>query len=246
MKNGVPTTVLLISGALAWLWLAEPDPAPPSLPSNRSPATSLAPPLAPTAAVSATPSSKSTEINLDRRPAPTSAPPAALPLPPPIEDDVAPATVAMVFDTSVPVPPPANPRVEPSVAPLANEAPATDVATREDDEAVRGREITAIQQVLDRYKRMYDELDATQAPAIWPDVDSRALTKMFSRLDRQTLEFDGCVFALWENGAAANCTGWLNYVPRFGNASPRREPHSWTIELERGDAGWQIAKVTAK
>ncbi|MGH9385479.1 MAG: hypothetical protein ACRD2N_14455 [Vicinamibacterales bacterium] len=107
-------------------------------------------------------------------------------------------------------------------------------------------EIAAIQQVLARYKRMFDELDASEATAIWPGVDSRALTRMFSRLDRQTLEFDGCVFAVWETGAAADCTGWLSYVPRFGNATLRREPHSWTIELERANDGWQIVRVNAR
>lgn len=145
---------------------------------------------------------------------------------------------------TTPIPPVAEP-ARASLMPPPNVVTRPSVAApNAAEEAAKAAEIVAIRDVLDRYKRMYDRLDASAAAAIWPSVDSRTLTKMFSRLDSQLLEFEGCVFALWENGAAADCTGWLNYVPRVGTA--RREAHAWTIELTRGDEGWRIAKVIAR
>ena len=103
-----------------------------------------------------------------------------------------------------------------------------------------------MRQVLSRYEQMYDQLDASAAPSIWPQVDSRALARVFARLERQDLTFDGCVLAVSDITATAECTGWLSYVPRVGPQTPHREHHSWTIELARDAASWQIVKVTGK
>jgi hypothetical protein len=106
--------------------------------------------------------------------------------------------------------------------------------------------MAAVQLVLDRYRQMYDQLDASAASSIWPSVDSRALARIFARLARQELNFDVCAIALSESAATAQCTGWLRYVPRVGDAEPRNERHSWTIQLQRTDETWTIVQVSAR
>jgi len=107
-------------------------------------------------------------------------------------------------------------------------------------------ELASVQRVLGRYEEMYDRLDAGIAASIWPRMDARALAKVFARLKQQSLNFDGCAVAVAESRATAHCTGWLTYVPRVGNDTPRREHHSWTIEFERTGGEWRILEVGAK
>lgn len=108
------------------------------------------------------------------------------------------------------------------------------------------RELAAVQRVLDRFRQMYAQLDASAATSIWPSVDSRALERIFARLQQQELNFDGCAIAVSESTATAQCTGWLHYVPRVGNPEPRYERHSWTIELQRTNETWAIVQVRAQ
>lgn len=103
-----------------------------------------------------------------------------------------------------------------------------------------------MQRVVDRYEQVYDRLDARAATEIWPRVDARALARIFARLSQQDLNFDGCVFALSDSTATAQCTGWLTYVARVGSTAPHKEQHAWTIELERAGDAWQIVRVNAK
>ena len=93
---------------------------------------------------------------------------------------------------------------------------------------------------------MYDQLDASAASSIWPSVDAQALERIFARLQRQELNFDGCAIAVSESTATAQCTGWLRYVPRVGSAEPRNERHSWMIQLERTAETWTIVRVNAR
>lgn len=107
-------------------------------------------------------------------------------------------------------------------------------------------ELAAVQRVLDRFRQMYAQLDASAAKSIWPSVDSRALERIFARLQQQELNFDGCAIALSESTATAQCTGSLHYVPRVGNPEPHYERHSWTIELQRTNETWAIVQVRAQ
>jgi hypothetical protein len=107
-------------------------------------------------------------------------------------------------------------------------------------------ELTAVQRVLDHYQQAYDQLDAAGAASVWPGVDVPALSKMFGQLQRQHLNFEGCVFALSGSKATVQCTGSLSYVRRVGDATPRTERHSWTIDLERSEGAWQIVQVSGR
>lgn len=107
--------------------------------------------------------------------------------------------------------------------------------------------MAAVQAVLDRYRQMYSQLDAASASAIWPQADTRALERVFARLERQELDFEDCVIALAERSATAQCAGQLRYIPRVGNPEWRSERHSWTIQLQRGAAAeWTIVRVSAR
>lgn len=155
----------------------------------------------------------------------TAAPPAQ---PPDREPALTPLELPRGLDTSAPSPAPPMPA---SVRP-----PATSPQL----------ELASVQRVLGRYEEMYDRLDAGIAASIWPRMDPQALGKVFARLKQQSLNFDGCAVAVEESRATAHCTGWLTYVPRVGNDTPRREHHSWTIEFERTGGEWRILEVGAK
>jgi tetratricopeptide (TPR) repeat protein len=107
-------------------------------------------------------------------------------------------------------------------------------------------EMDAIRQVIGRYEQSYDKLDAQAVASIWPSVDSRGLARIFSQLQRQDLSFDSCEFDLSGSKATAQCDGWLQYVPRVGNTTPRREHYLWTIRLERAAGIWSIVRVRAR
>jgi hypothetical protein len=167
---------------------------------------------------------------------------------PPAEPERQPEmTPRAVLEPPAPEPPlpEAVPLPEPSVPgspamPLASPAPAVPTGPSAQ------QELDAIQDVIGRYEQMYDRLDAQAVAAIWPLVDSRALARIFSQLQRQDLSFDSCVFALSDAKATAQCDGWLRYVPRVGSPTTRSEHHLWTIHLERAAGAWSIVQVTAR
>src|SRR5262249_13595152 len=137
------------------------------------------------------------------------------------------------------VPPPPSEARQPIPEPAAPvPAPAAGVASQ--------IELAAVQRVLERYASMYDQLDASMVSSIWPQMDPRALAKVFARLKRQSLNFDGCAVAIEEARATAHCTGWLAYIPRVGSDTEHREHHSWTIEFERVNGNWLISQVGAR
>jgi hypothetical protein len=140
--------------------------------------------------------------------------------------------------------PPASPAPEPprSVETRPGVVAAEPVPPRPSTSEV---DLASVQRVLGRYEQMYDQLDVSAASSIWPGLDSRALAKVFARLERQDLNFDGCAVAFSDSRATAQCTGWLSYVPRVGNATLHREHHSWTIEFERSGGEWRILQVGA-
>lgn len=137
----------------------------------------------------------------------------------------------------------------PTVQPTA-ELPGTEMTLSAPPETVvegaDEAESVSVRRVLDRYRQMYNGLDARQAPAIWPTADVDALARIFARIESQTLTFDACSIALSESAATAHCAGLLEYVPRVGSTRLRRERHSWTIQFQRASDGWHIVNVSAR
>jgi hypothetical protein len=112
----------------------------------------------------------------------------------------------------------------------------------------------AIRKLLDAYRESYDRLDALSAARLWPGVDTAALSRAFSTLSSQAIEFDSCTLDL-DGGlpaaarfqqATALCRGSVTYVRRVGNASPQSRALAWTFELDRSSGRWLIRRVVAK
>jgi hypothetical protein len=107
-------------------------------------------------------------------------------------------------------------------------------------------EVQEIQQVLARYERAYDRLDASAAAAVWPSVDLHSLERAFARLREQDLQFNRCVFGVSSDDATVTCSGELRYVRRFGSTTPRTEARSWIIQFEHVGDEWRIVSVVGR
>jgi hypothetical protein len=162
--------------------------------------------------------------------------PAPAELPPIVEPPIAPLLGS---------PPPASPRVElrpvvdvPATLPRP-EASAAPVPRMPPPEA-------AIQSALSRYQTAYRDLDAGAARAVWPSVDSKALSKAFDRLEQQDLFFDSCQIAVNDVRAVASCQGFARYVPRVGSKAPRDDQRQWEFKLSKVADIWLIYTVSAR
>jgi hypothetical protein len=146
-------------------------------------------------------------------------------------------------------PPPPAPAVErPSATPApverVPEAPAT-VSPRVDRPSdappiPAADDPALIRDVLQRYRRAYNALDARLAHTVYPGVDEVALTHAFEGLRSQSLEFEACSVDALAESARAVCRGSARYVPRIGSREPRAETRVWTFKLRKGDGDWTI------
>ena len=103
-----------------------------------------------------------------------------------------------------------------------------------------------MRQLLDRYVRAYNRLDAAAAHAVWPGVDKSALERAFAGLSAQTLRFDRCTVAVDDEGGTATCSGDARWVPRFGCQGTKREQRTWRFELARNGDDWIITRAEAR
>ena len=104
-----------------------------------------------------------------------------------------------------------------------------------------------VKDVLHRYRRAYDGLDARSARAVWPKVDEPALARAFDGLRSQKLTFKECDLSVSDDKAAsATCHGTARYVPKVGSAEPRVEPRVWSFTLRKNGPEWQIQSVRAE
>jgi hypothetical protein len=133
-------------------------------------------------------------------------------------------------------------------SPLESVAPAAVVPAPEPnaEAIVEVRHETEIRSVLDAYRDSYERLDAVSAARLWPGVDTAALSKAFSTLSMQEVEFDSCSLGVTDQSATANCNGSLRYVRKVGSSAPQSRALAWTFELERSAGRWLITRVTAK
>ena len=99
---------------------------------------------------------------------------------------------------------------------------------------------------MTRYQTAYRNLDAVAARAVWPSVDTKALSKAFDRLERQDLIFDSCQIAVSAAGAVASCSGSAWYVPRIGNKAPHDDQRQWDFTLSKVAGAWLIDTVSAR
>ena len=243
----------------------EPEPVPPtSTPSP--PASATSPPVA-AAPDSSQPLATATPPAV-APPVPSAAPPpsdaasarTSVPRPaPPANSDAASAPEAIVPPTES-----ASPLVlgviPPAVAePIVPDSPAPPAPVVE---AVEARAAAAppiapttipdaddrprIRAILDAYTAAYERLDAVSAATLWPGVDTRALTRAFSTLSRQSVSFDRCEITINGARATAECDGAIEYVRRVGDSTPHSRTTSGAFAFDRAAGTWRISNVTAR
>jgi hypothetical protein len=186
---------------------------------------------------------------------PAAAPPprARIETPPPAAERMSAVAVAERPSPASPAspdsPPPPAPAVErPSATPApverVPEAPAA-VSPRVDRPSdappiPAADDPALIRDVLQRYRRAYNALDARLAHSVYPGVDEVALTHAFEGLRSQSVEFEACSVDALAESARAVCRGSARYVPKIGSREPRAETRVWTFKLRKGDGNWTI------
>jgi len=126
--------------------------------------------------------------------------------------------------------------------PAAPAAPAPPV--REELESVRDQRV--IRSLLDAYREAYGRLDPLAVAALWPAVDSRALTRAFSALSHQQMTFDRCDITITGAVAVARCDGTLTYTRRIGESEAQSRQMAWAFALERASGQWRISGINSR
>jgi hypothetical protein len=103
-----------------------------------------------------------------------------------------------------------------------------------------------IRNLLDAYRAAYERLDPLAVAALWPGVDSRALSRGFSTLESQRIDFDRCDITVTGTVAVARCDGTLTYARRVGETEPQSRAVSWAFALERASGQWRISGMNAR
>lgn len=103
-----------------------------------------------------------------------------------------------------------------------------------------------VEEVLRRYARAYDSLDASAARAVWPSVNEKALARAFQDLSSQNVQFDNCDIDIRGAVANASCSGAASYVVKVGSREPRTEPRLWRFELRRDGDAWKIENAETR
>jgi hypothetical protein len=103
-----------------------------------------------------------------------------------------------------------------------------------------------VEEVLRRYARAYDALDASAARAVWPSVNEKALARAFQDLSSQNVSFNNCDIDIRGAVANASCSGEASYVVKVGSREPRTESRLWRFELRRDGDAWKIENAETR
>jgi hypothetical protein len=165
---------------------------------------------------------------------------------PPISDTIR-FEVSAIANRTTAVPAPASPAVAPVTMPVPAsrlDLPSAASTTRTVTEpAPAPSEEPAVRSVLDRYAAAYSALDVDAAQRVWPSVNRGALARAFDGLASQQVALGDCRIELAGTSATAQCAGSTSWSPKVGDGSPRSETRTWTFELARGTAGWEIVSA---
>jgi len=99
-----------------------------------------------------------------------------------------------------------------------------------------------VRAVLAGYERAYSSLDANAAARVFPGIDRKALTRAFSGLSAQEIQFDDCRIQILQATAQATCAGTSRWTPKVGGGS-RQQSLRWQFDLQQSPAGWRIGSV---
>ena len=111
---------------------------------------------------------------------------------------------------------------------------------------VKERDEREIRGVLDAYRHSYEKLDVASTARLWPGVDKAALSRAFSTLAHQEIDFAECSLDVAGPHAKARCIGALQYVRRVGGNSRQTRSLLWEFELDRSSGQWLIERMTAQ
>jgi hypothetical protein len=150
----------------------------------------------------------------------------------------APVATASIDRTEVPA--------EPAVVPAAPapEPPAPEPAAAPAPPRARSFDSAAVREVVERYRRAYESLDAKAAASIWPSVDVAALTRAFNGLSSQHLEYERCVVSGSADQATVWCKGRAAYAPKVGQ--PWSSSREWLFQVRRDADVWRIESTETK
>ena len=172
-------------------------------------------------------------------------PPPALARTTAADTPTAPAAVPPAGASSLPAPSTAT-IPEPTPPPTSDSPPAPPApaaAPRAAPAAVDDR--TAVRATLSRYEAAYSDLDIAGARAVWPGVDQRALARAFEGLASQRVALGTCEVGVNGPSARAICVGNATWTPKVGGGRQTKS-RTWTFDLRRTDATWQIVKVDTR
>ena len=130
--------------------------------------------------------------------------------------------------------------VSPSVPQAASTSAATTM-TSTVTPAAAGE--SAVRSALGRYVSAYRRLNVSEAKAIWPSVDTRALRRAFAGLESQKIYFRDCQVSVAVTTAKAHCVGTTEFVPKVGNRTEHLESREWTFEMKKTGGEWTIAHL---
>jgi hypothetical protein len=250
---------------LGYAWYVRPVPAAASIPSvTESPRAAVPSEPGPRPATAAPPSQPPGASKTDSSPAAAATPPARSPDAParsnvPAANRTKPQPTATATGEEPPSSVPARPSGAfssealtpsaiatlphvPAVLPPAQPGPPPE--PREESEGARDQRL--IRSLLEAYRSAYERLDPLAVAALWPGVDSRAVTRAFGTLSAQRMTFDRCEITITGVVAVARCDGTLAYSRSVGETDPQSRQMSWAFALERGSGQWRISGVNSR
>ena len=103
-------------------------------------------------------------------------------------------------------------------------------------------ETDRVRAVLTGYEHAYSALDADAASRVFPTVDRKALSRAFSSLSAQQIQFDDCRIQIQQGSARATCAGTARWTPKVGGGS-QQQARRWEFALQQASTGWKIGSV---
>jgi hypothetical protein len=163
-----------------------------------------------------------------RSPAPSASPPLSQ-RPAAVEPESQRAPATLLPERAPELPAPAPAASSPPAAPPPAITPAIDHSA-------------SVRSTIERYRRAYEELDASAAREVWPAVEQAALERAFGSLSSQRISFENCSIDVIGRLATASCRGTARVVPRVGGGTQTAR-RSWVFWLRQSGDGWVIDRT---
>ena len=136
---------------------------------------------------------------------------------------------------------PERPAARAASAPSPATAPAAPAAVTPPSDEQR------IRSVLRHYQSAFEQFDPNAVQAVWPSVDTKALSRAFDGLSSQNIVFDRCDVSVTAGTARAACNGGVQYVKRVGGGGTQSAKRQWVFDLQKSsDGGWQIRSLSSR